>query len=59
MLREYVCRICKKTFEFIQKFEDAPILECPECKEPALEENKIPLSSFVLVGKGWFKSGGY
>lgn len=59
MLREYICKNCKETLELIAKFEDEPQTKCPFCGEEKLELVKFPLSSFILKGKGWFKSGGY
>jgi predicted nucleic acid-binding Zn ribbon protein len=46
-------------FEFIQRYEDPPKTLCVVCNTESLVENKIPLSSFQLVGGGWYKTGGY
>lgn len=49
---EYRCLKCEKIHEAIQKFSDAPLTECPECKG---ELTKImSLSSFSLKGSGWY-----
>jgi putative FmdB family regulatory protein len=57
---EYQCGQCGHQFDAIQKFSDAPLSECPECKELALKK-KISAPSFRLSGSGWyetdFKSG--
>jgi putative FmdB family regulatory protein len=51
-LYEYQCETCKKVHEFIQKFSDAPMTECPECKGPL--HKLMSLNSFSLKGTGWY-----
>ena len=51
-LYEYQCDSCKKVHELIQKFSDAPLTECPECKGPL--QKIMSLSSFSLKGTGWY-----
>jgi putative FmdB family regulatory protein len=49
---EYECEKCRHRFELIQKFSDAPILECPECKGTV---RKIISSPGILFkGSGWY-----
>jgi len=51
-LYEYQCSSCKKVFEVMQKFSDAPLTECEECKG---QLNKLmSMSSFALKGSGWY-----
>jgi putative FmdB family regulatory protein len=58
---EYQCEVCGERTEFLQKINDAPKLECPECGESALEK-KVSAVAFRLKGSGWyetdFKTGG-
>jgi putative FmdB family regulatory protein len=51
-LYEYGCEACKKVHEIIQKFSDAPLTECPDCKGPM--SKLISRSSFALKGTGWY-----
>jgi putative FmdB family regulatory protein len=49
---EYECEKCNHRFELIQKFSDAPILECPEFKGAV---RKIISSPGILFkGSGWY-----
>ena len=60
MIREYICKKCGESVEFIEKFEDLPKTDCPKCNQKnSLEVVTFPLSNFVLKGTGWFKTGGY
>lgn len=52
---EYKCNECDHVFEAIQKFSDAPLTECPECKGKV--EKLISQSAFHLKGGGWYKDG--
>ncbi|HEX8947928.1 MAG TPA: FmdB family zinc ribbon protein [Dissulfurispiraceae bacterium] len=49
---EYECLKCGKTHEVIQKFSDAPLTVCPECKGRL--KKLISPSTFVLKGSGWY-----
>lgn len=51
-LYEYGCEGCKKVHEVVQKFSDAPLTECPECKGPV--QKLMSLSAFSLKGTGWY-----
>jgi putative FmdB family regulatory protein len=57
---EYGCENCGHEFETLQKLSDAPLTECPQCKEQRLIK-KITAAGFRLKGGGWyetdFKSG--
>lgn len=52
---EYRCESCGKVFEFIQKFSDEPLTECPECT--GCLSKLISNTSFVLKGSGWYADG--
>ena len=58
---EYRCSACGHELESLQKFTDAPLVDCPSCGKP----NAVKLLSaagFQLKGSGWyatdFKGGG-
>jgi putative FmdB family regulatory protein len=34
---EYACKECDHSLDALQKMSDDPLLECPECGEPALK----------------------
>ncbi len=48
----YKCNECEHQFEIVQKMTDDKLVECPECKEPALGK-VIVASGIVLKGSGW------
>ena len=39
--------------EIMQKFSDAPLTECPACKEQALHK-LVSAAAFHLKGSGWY-----
>jgi putative FmdB family regulatory protein len=51
-LYEYRCDGCQKIHEVMQKFSDAPLSQCPECKGPV--QKLLSMSSFALKGTGWY-----
>ena len=57
---EYHCQACGHQLEALQKMSDAPLIECPECSQPALKK-VLSAAGFRLKGSGWyetdFKSG--
>ncbi|MEN9916528.1 MAG: hypothetical protein RLY40_460 [Pseudomonadota bacterium] len=50
---EYQCKACGHTFDTLQSFSEAPLTECPVCKEPALKK-LISQAAFHLKGSGWY-----
>ena len=52
---EYQCSKCDHQLEAIQKFSDAPLIECPACHETALKK-LISAASFRLKGGGWYET---
>lgn len=52
---EYKCEACHAQLEVLQKMADAPLLECPECGEPALKK-KVSAAAFRLKGSGWYET---
>lgn len=53
-LYEYDCEKCQKHLEIIQKFSDAPLHECPDCKGALVK--RLSLTSFQLKGTGWYNT---
>lgn len=52
----FKCISCECITTKTQKFEDS----APPCKKCDAETKRtLSKSSFVLKGKGWFKTGGY
>lgn len=49
---EYECKSCKKTYEFMQKFNDPPLETCTVCGGQM--QKLISNTSFVLKGNGWY-----
>ena len=52
---EYVCKKCDHTLDALQKMSDDPLLDCPECGEPALKR-LLSAPRFRLKGKGWYET---
>ena len=53
-LYEYGCSECDVITEAIQKFDDEPLTECPECGGKL--KKLISKNSFSLKGDGWYVS---
>ncbi len=51
---EYECNGCEKKLEVIQKFNDPPLANCPECGGEL--RKLVSNTSFVLKGAGWYIS---
>ena len=58
---EYRCNACGFEKDALQKMSDPPLVECPQCGEPALVK-LVSAAGFQLKGSGWyatdFKSSG-
>lgn len=52
---EYRCGACGHYLDALQKISDAPLTQCPECKEAALKR-LISAPSFRLKGSGWYET---
>lgn len=52
---DYLCTRCNHQLEAIQKFSDAPLLECPACKAPELKK-VLSAPGFRLKGNGWYET---
>ncbi|MFT5502202.1 MAG: putative FmdB family regulatory protein [Woeseiaceae bacterium] len=52
---EYACKHCKHTLDALQKMSDDPLVDCPECGEPALKK-LLSAPRFRLKGAGWYET---
>lgn len=52
---EYACRACGYTMEKLQKISDAPLTDCPDCHEAALQK-LVSAARFRLKGAGWYET---
>ena len=52
---EYKCQACQKEFEVLRKISDEPLIDCPQCNEPALKK-KVSAAAFRLKGSGWYET---
>jgi putative FmdB family regulatory protein len=48
---DYQCRKCGHQFDVLQKLGEAPLRECPECAQSALEK-LVSTPAFQVKGKG-------
>ena len=52
---EYQCRSCGHDFETIQKINEDPLVDCPECEQPELKK-LVSAVAFRLKGTGWYET---
>ncbi len=52
---EYRCGSCGHEFEAMQKMSDAPLTDCPGCREPELVK-LVSAAGFRLKGGGWYET---
>ncbi len=50
---EYQCSSCHHHFDLMQKFNDPPITQCPQCGQPTVIK-LISAAGFQLKGTGWY-----
>jgi putative FmdB family regulatory protein len=50
---EYACKSCGHQVEALQKINDDPLTDCPECGDIGLEK-QVSAAGFVLKGGGWY-----
>ena len=48
---EYACKNCDHALDALQKMSDDPLVDCPECGEPALRK-LLSAPRFRLKGEG-------
>ena len=53
---EYLCASCGYQFEEVQKFNEPPLEECPDCGKYSARR-QVSMSAFHLKGGGWYKDG--
>ena len=51
----YACKDCDHTLDKLQKIADAPLVDCPDCGEPALKR-LLSAPRFRLKGQGWYET---
>lgn len=52
---EYRCESCDHRLEKLQKMSEGDLVDCPECKRPALKR-LVSASAFRLSGSGWYET---
>ena len=52
----YKCIKCSHEFEQLQTMKEDALEKCPKCLELSLEKC-ISLTTFRLLGQGWFRDG--
>jgi len=52
---EYQCQACGYMLEKLQKINEVPLVDCPQCNQPKLSK-QVSLSSFKLKGGGWYET---
>ncbi|MGH8583388.1 MAG: FmdB family zinc ribbon protein [Gammaproteobacteria bacterium] len=50
---EYECSACHHRSEAMQALSDAPLSECPECRQASLRR-LVSAAGFRLKGTGWY-----
>jgi putative FmdB family regulatory protein len=50
---EYRCDSCGFQNEYLQRMQDAPLTDCPECGKPTLAK-LVSAAGFQLKGTGWY-----
>jgi len=52
---EYACKKCGHRLDALQKMNDDPLVDCPECREAQLQR-QLSAPRFRLKGKGWYET---
>ncbi len=52
---EYRCESCEHKLEKLQRMSDGDLVDCPECKQPALKR-LVSAAAFRLKGSGWYET---
>ena len=52
---QYQCTECNHGLEALQKMSDPKLVDCPECREPALKK-QVTAAAFKLKGTGWYET---
>jgi putative FmdB family regulatory protein len=51
-LYEYLCEACGRKTELLQRFDDPPLTNCPQCGGTVKKQFSAP--AFHLKGSGWY-----
>ena len=51
---DYICNDCEKMYEYFQSMSDAPIKECPECKNNSLRRVISGGTGLIFKGSGYY-----
>jgi putative FmdB family regulatory protein len=52
---EYACKKCGHRLDALQKMNDDPLVDCPECGDAQLQR-QLSAPRFRLKGKGWYET---
>ncbi len=52
---EYRCESCDHKLEKLQRMSEGDLVDCPECKRPALKR-LVSAPAFRLKGSGWYET---
>ena len=52
---EYRCESCEHRLEKLQKMSEGDLVDCPECRRPALKR-LVSAAAFRLKGGGWYET---
>jgi len=52
---EYQCQSCGHDIEKLQRINDNPLTDCPDCGEPELRR-LVSAAGFRLKGAGWYET---
>ena len=52
---EYRCESCEHRLEKLQRMSEGDLVDCPECKRPALKR-LVSAAAFRLKGAGWYET---
>ncbi len=50
---QYKCHNCGANVEKMQSFSAEPLVDCPECRQPALKR-VLQASGIIFKGSGWY-----
>ena len=52
---EYQCQSCQHRLEKLQRINDEPLTDCPQCGEARLQR-LVSAAAFRLKGAGWYET---
>ena len=52
---EYQCQSCQHRLEKLQRINDEPLIDCPQCGEARLRR-LVSAAAFRLKGAGWYET---